>query len=76
MKKNGKYRWLRKKGYNNMAKVGEDKYKHEIFATKDQLRQFISEQVRGFKGSPTTANLYGQTREFLSGYKPRRKGRG
>lgn len=67
------YRWLRKKGYNNMSQIGEAKYKHEIFATKDQLRQFIAETMGSFKGHDSTVNLYGQTREFLSKSQGRRR---
>jgi hypothetical protein len=66
-------RWLREKGFANLEKVEEGKYKHEVFATYDQLSRFVAEQVGAFRGSPTTSNLYGQTREFLSRSKRKRK---
>lgn len=67
------HRWLRDKGFRNYTQTGEASFKHEIFATKDQLHQFITEQYRGFKGNLSLTNIYGQTREYLSRYKPKRK---
>lgn len=61
--------WLRDKGYINLTQTGEASYKHEIFATKEQLNQFLKEQGRDLKGDVPVANLYGQTREFLKGFK-------
>ncbi len=58
-------RWMREKGIDNLTQVG-DKYVNEIFITKRQLNQFVSEQIRDFKGDRTLTNLYGQSREFLS----------
>lgn len=66
-------RWLREKGIINLSEVGENKYRHEIFATKDQLNQFVREQIRDFKGSNSLTHLYGQTREYLRGFKGKRK---
>ena len=66
-------RWLREKGFKNFTQVSKDSYKHEIFATKDQLHQFISEQIRDFKGPSSLTNLYGQTREYLSREKLKKK---
>ncbi len=58
-------RWMREKGIDNLTQVG-DKYVNEIFITKRQLNQFVREQNPHYSGDTSIANLYGQTREFLS----------
>lgn len=59
-------RWLREKGYNNLTESRPGHYKHEIFATHSQLNEFVTEQIRDFKGSDSTNTLWGQSRELLS----------
>lgn len=58
-------KWLRDQGYDNLTKIGEDQYKSEIFATKDQLNRFLNEHGKSSDGSTTLKSLFGQTREFL-----------
>ena len=66
--------WLRKKGYTNLTQVEDTKYRHEIFATKKQLHEFINEQIGGFRGrNLSTTHLFGQTRELLSARKRKLK---
>ena len=57
--------WLRTRGYDNLTQIGESHFKHEIFATKDQLNQFLSEQGADYKRSGSITQLFGQTRELL-----------
>ena len=59
-------KWLREKGFDNLTQVGEASFKHEIFATKDQLNMFLREKVGASNGNAPIVKLYGQTREFLS----------
>lgn len=66
-------RWLRERGDLNLTSEGESKYKHEIFATKDQLNKFIGEQIRVSKGNLPITALWGQTREILRGYVPTKR---
>lgn len=58
-------RWLRDKGFRNYTQTGEASYKHEIFITKDQLRQFVNETFRGDQGDSSTTHLYGQIKEYI-----------
>lgn len=51
------HKWLRDKGYMNDP---------EIFITKEQMKEFNTEQLKEFKPSEDTENLWGQTREVFN----------
>ena len=69
------HRWLKDKGFDNLTQVGEASFKHEIFATKDQLNMYLREKVGVYNGNAPVGKLFGQTREFLSRSKSRGKKR-
>lgn len=62
------YSWLRDHGHLNFEQVGESNWKRsEIFITRDQMSEFIGEQLKDWRGTDnTTDELWGQTRETLS----------
>ena len=63
-------RWLRNKGYQNFTQEGENRLVHKIFITKDQLQEFISDQIKDFKGTNKQIEvLWGQTKERYVTYK-------
>lgn len=66
-------RWLRDRGYTNLQETTEGSFKHEIFATKEQLNRFLKEHGKDPTGVSTSTTLLGQTREFLQSKKKKIK---
>lgn len=69
------YRWLRDKEYINWEQVDDTRFKRsEKFITKEQLSEFIKEQLTEFKGEADNINLMlGQTKEFLKTHSKKKK---
>lgn len=56
------HRWLVSKGHRNL---------NDNFVTRTQLKEFIKEVAKGqTQPDESTDNLWGQTKEVWSGYKP------
>ncbi len=57
--------WLRENEYQNLTETEEGRLINDIFATHDQLKQFLKEQGFDTKGNNGTLYLYSKVKEVL-----------